>query len=112
MEASLPREFELGDKQVVDPLRRLFGLVPQSRRRSRFSPASGVPGGHRSAVDRLAAGFSLRFEARGKTSIIEPLFITFSNIRGDAMLYIIVHVPFNSGTGWWLNSQMSLDRKQ
>jgi len=83
MEASLPREFELGDKQVVDPLRRLFGLVPQSRRRSRFSPASGVPEGHRSAVDRLAAGFSLRFEARGKTSIIEPLFITFSNIRGD-----------------------------
>jgi hypothetical protein len=79
MVASLPCGCELPREVAFD---RLFGLSTLDRRRSGFVTALRTPLHDRSAGGRRAAGFSLRFEARGAACWIEHDFKVFLNIQG------------------------------
>jgi transposase InsO family protein len=100
MELSLSRRCELVDEGVVAPLWRLFGLVPQSRRRSSSRTASGVPGSVRSVIGHDPQAFSQRFEGLRMISVIEPETIIFLNIR-ETIIFLNIR---GSGPGTSGNS--------
>src|SRR5579863_7122683 len=86
MEASLPRGCELAVAAGAPPLRRLFGFIPQGRRRACCPTVSVPPRSDRSTAGRCFGPFSLRFERAEAASVITPAGTFERNIRVPLLL--------------------------
>jgi hypothetical protein len=84
METTLPCECELKSGSAPAWLKRLFGLIPKSRRRSGFGTVLVTPSVKRSGVGRFKeAGPEARFLG---VASIRPFAAVFDNIQASLPL--------------------------